>query len=173
MSAHLQSSKNAHFSEFLLRGGGGPIAIDQNDLGSEVEYWRSCPAIGVKLIDKIIIHITDGDIGSGAYGENLLLVNGLTLKHVEADGVTVVHNLTPLPVLTNEQWGRYTNDMLLIQLGPGMSAESSLVIKLTFADQPIALQPLERMVLAVHDDFSELGAHTTLLQGRYSEAGFS
>lgn len=105
-----------------------------------------------------------GSFDSGSYGNGIALTNGITLKITE-NGFTIF--LTPLPIITITDWGRYCYDVDPLNFGSG-AEYANFRWTFTKGGGPLWLDGRkdQKLCLTFNDDFSGLIEHVFLFQGR-------
>ena len=98
-----------------------------------------------------------------------VLTNGIEVKHIAADGTTVLNDLTDgTPVTINAEWGALCYDVDVKSWGAG---NEMLLARWTFAkagQEGINLSENESIRVFLNDDFSGLLSHRFMFQGFHS-----
>jgi hypothetical protein len=119
---------------------------------------------GEKLaVARVIIHVVDsGSFDSGAYGNGIILTNGIKFIYTR-DGVELdVSN--GYPIKTNVDWGRFCFDVNVSTYGAGNEALSSRWSFDKYGN-PIVLNKGDRLTIRFNDDFTDLVDQTFLFEG--------
>ena len=118
-------------------------------------------------IYRLIVSVQDsGSFDASKYGNNLTLVNGITVTVRNVADDSQVHNYTAGRILTNADWAAHCFDADVKTWGLG---DEILVARWTFdrAGSPIALNDSLYLSVDLHDTFTGLTAHTFVIQGEY------
>jgi len=166
---------HVYLSQFLSTDGAGGGQVDAiGDYSSSEGIFYITPPAGHKyFISRIIVFIEDiGAFDSGKYGKDLVLGSGVNLTSTVSGNT---RSLTPIPVLTNSQWGQYCYDISLHSFGGGQ-VNGVMVVRWTATKAlPPGLDALDANILMLHendvlemhlnDDFSNLVGHRFIVQG--------
>lgn len=119
------------------------------------------------ILHRMLVFIKDTTgIDADAYGNGIVLTNGINIKYSHAAGV-VVDMVDGIPITVNGDWGRLCYDVELKAWGAG---NEILVVRWTFdkAGEPLVLNGADgdRFVVSLNDDFSGLLAHYFMVQGQ-------
>lgn len=132
------------------------------------EYYIICPpGSGAFVIATMIVQYQDAAGGTtNEYGNiGAPLTNGISLKMIEADGVTVHTDLTDgLPVKRNGEWARFTESYAFYEFGAGPNVFTAKWI-FTDCGSSVWLEPGQRLSMFVDDDLSLLTTHRAYVQG--------
>ena len=147
-----------HKTTFLSEVGDGTGNLSMNVNGSLTPVEFKCtPQEGYKyLVHRMVVSVEDaGTIDSGAYGNGIVLTNGIELKIVRANGdieYVIDENKT---IKTNSCWASYCHDVNVLSFGSG---NSLLVVRWTFTKDgvPIVLNRHDSLVMTVKDDLTTL-----------------
>ena len=116
-------------------------------------------------IVRMLVYIEDsGSFDSGRYGNNIILVNGITVQSLIDSQPHVLS--AQLPVLINSHWNRLCYDFTVSSYGAGNETATG---RWTFrkAGQSVRLigDNNDRLEVILNDDFTGLADHTFLVQG--------
>lgn len=164
----MSASQNKIYRFLDTNGNGTGTKVANGNYSGAVEqfYFESD---GYCQLHRMIVHLEDttgfqaeeyGNLGS-------VLTNGISIKVIDSDGVTVLKDLTDgLPIKSNAQWARVCYDVQLYDWGAGNQA---LGVRWTFekSGSPISLSEGERLVVELNDDLTGLLDHTFMVQGEY------
>jgi hypothetical protein len=103
------------------------------------------------------------------YASVAQLTNGIEVKHIAADGTTVLNDLTDgVPVTTNSEWGALCYDADVKSWGAG---NEMLLVRWTFAkagQDGINVSEGESLRVFLEDNHSGLLGHRFMFQGYHS-----
>lgn len=148
-------------------GTGDSDVIGDYESTADIFYIGPPPPNEFWHIERMVIQVTDvGAFDAGKYGNNLELVNGLTVR--KQDDAGTVDDLTGgKPIITNAGWGGVCYDVADVSFGQG---DNYLGVRWTFAKSgwPLWLDGdgnNERLELVANDDFTDLTGQTFMVQG--------
>lgn len=138
-----------------------------SNAGSGVEHFYF-QAKGYADIHRMIVHYEDG-VGMRAerYGSLAsALTNGILIKVLDSDLSELLDITDYIPIKSNSDWARIAYDVQLLAWGAG---NESIGARLTFtrAGGPIRLEPGQRLVVILNDDFTGLVDQYFMIQGEY------
>lgn len=146
------------FFRFLdtIGDGSGTKDVSENYLATSEVFYFTHPSTAPTqcFIERMLIHYrTTANISAAQYGHGSELVNGISVKHLDAD-LNVLDDLTDDdPVTTNASWGQFCYDIFLTEFGQGHEFFNA---RWTFgrSGEPLELKPGESLALFANDDFS-------------------
>lgn len=163
---YLEEAK--HFFRYLDTNGDGSGENNANgDYSSASQVFSVAPPAGVIfLIYNFIVSVEDvGQMGGSAYGANIALTNGISIR--TATGAATDVDLTAgLPIVVNADWGRLAYEMVQQNFSMG---RNFIQTKLSFAELggPIVLDgdKSQKLEVTLNDDFTGLNSHYFQAQG--------
>jgi len=116
-------------------------------------------------LERMIVYVEDaGGFDAGAYGNSVVLTNGISVEVVTHDGTQHIDLTDGLPIKTNAHWSRLCYDVNYIDYGTGNNA---IAVRWTFAKSgaPLYLPIGYKLVVNVSDTLTGLVDHTFMVQG--------
>ena len=127
----------------------------------------TAPEDTVLALNRIIISVEDaGTFDSGAYGNGIVLTNGIKVQTYDPNTGEVCCDLTNgNEIKTNADWAAYCHDVTLHNFGAG---NPLLTVRWTFgkAGAPLYIKSGREFRVVLNDDFSDLVGHKFQVQGR-------
>ena len=106
------------------------------------------------------------EIAASVYGGDIVLTNGILIKHEKQDG-TLIHDFTDgIPIMINSDYAKFGFQVSDLILKDGKFFAHG-VLTFTKNGGAIKLQPDEQLAIYFNDDFSGLISHT-FRAGAYS-----
>jgi hypothetical protein len=146
-------------------GSGTKNAVGDYSGASAEQFYIQCPAAGGSnlVLTRLIVGIEDtAGMKPELYGAAAALGNGIQVKIIDADGTTVISDLTDgIAIKTNAQWGFLCYDVTHQGFG-NTPDDEMLLVRWTFARSgtPITLKPGQSLRVYLNDS-----SHQPLLHG--------
>lgn len=123
------------------------------------------PGKEARIESLTIIVRAMGNLGDEKYGQNITLVNGISVLQI-LEGQTI--DLTSgEPIMINTDWLTFQN----ISPDPQNTGGSKMIMSITwqFPREGIILKQGEKFAVSLHDDFSSLVTHRFSVSGQIRE----
>lgn len=124
---------------------------------------------GILHINRLVVFVADsGSVDAGMYGNNIILSNGIEIKHEKQDGTLIKDITDGMPIKTNADYAKFGFQVSDISFGSGLNYIHAV---LTFNKNGtgITLQPDEQLAIYFHDSFTKLVNHTFRAGAYYLE----
>jgi hypothetical protein len=165
----LTDQGKAPLYQFLSLNSSGVSNVMNVDGTTPTLFKYQAPPGKKVWLTRLIIHLEDNGVFSGTeYGAGSGLTNGFEIfTAAESTPTTPILQLTPLPIKTNADWGRYCYDITSLTWSDVNNR--ALQGRWTFAKSGctpmIDGDNLEFLGTYVRDNISALADHTLMLQG--------
>ena len=169
ISVDLAEQWSEPFFRYADTVGDGSGTINFNGDYSSVAEQAILAAGGTQdlAVYRLIVSVQDtATMQAEEYGNlGAALANGIELKHVAANGSTVINDMSNSnPVTINAEWGALCYDVDVKSWGAG---DELMLVRWTFnnAGAPIHLKPGESLRLFLSDNFDGLILQCFMFQG--------
>lgn len=165
MPAVSPSELRVSFFRHLDTVGDGSGTKDMSaDHSGAAEECKLVPQGGeIFILERVIIHVTDGSMLAANFGALTALTNGVKFS-VERGGVERLDLMDGITVKTNDGWARLCHDVSRINWGSG---DDTLSVRWTLSasGQPIGLWPGDEFICTINDNLSNLTDMYVFAQG--------
>ena len=114
------------------------------------------------VVSSVVVNVVDtGVIGSGFYGFETTLTNGIFLKKLSTSGGELIDLTAGEAVIVNYDWARFCFDFQTTNFKAGKEfTQAKCEMK-----YPIELTTGQKLGVILNDDFSDLDEHRFYVEG--------